>query len=181
MREWHKYTKADGSIEIVEWVDGWGERLIAAQVRPQDVDLILMAPKRTALDVVGQQLTEQVNDLRLQLAAAHELINNIKQSTADACQSVQDEIRAGATFENIPLAISARIALAWLEIEREATVVTAHERVKEAGEALIERLERSHICPCCGFGTNIHGEPFHGTGCTLEAFRAVLREGATKQ
>ena len=43
-------------------------------------------------------------------------IRDIKQAAVDACQSVQDEIEAGATFVNIPLAIASRMALAWLAI-----------------------------------------------------------------
>ena len=44
-------------------------------------------------------------------------VRDIKQAAVDACQSVQDEIEAGATFANIPLAIASRMALAWLDIE----------------------------------------------------------------
>lgn len=44
-------------------------------------------------------------------------VRDIKQAAVNACQSVQDEIEAGATFANIPLAIASRMALAWLELE----------------------------------------------------------------
>jgi hypothetical protein len=44
-------------------------------------------------------------------------VRDIKQAAVNACQSVQDEIEAGATFTNIPLAIASRMALAWLDIE----------------------------------------------------------------
>ena len=44
-------------------------------------------------------------------------VRDIKQAAVDACQSVQDEIEAGAAFVNIPLAIASRMALAWLDIE----------------------------------------------------------------
>lgn len=44
-------------------------------------------------------------------------VRDIKQAAVDACQSVRDEIEAGATFVNIPLAIASRMALAWLDIE----------------------------------------------------------------
>lgn len=47
-------------------------------------------------------------------------MRDIKQAAVDACQSVQNEIEAGATFANIPLAIASRMALAWLDIEDRA-------------------------------------------------------------
>lgn len=41
----------------------------------------------------------------------------VKQAATDACQSVYEEWRAGAVFENMPLAIASRMALAWMDLE----------------------------------------------------------------
>jgi len=41
----------------------------------------------------------------------------IKQAVQDALESVDRELREGATFPNTLLAVSARIALAWIDID----------------------------------------------------------------
>lgn len=51
-------------------------------------------------------------------AALQEEIAEIKQAANDACQSVYEEWRAGTAFENMPLAIASRMALAWMDLEQ---------------------------------------------------------------
>lgn len=51
------------------------------------------------------------------------IIEQVKQAAVDACQSVWEEHRAGAEFGNMPLAISARMALAWQDMPRTPTIV----------------------------------------------------------
>jgi hypothetical protein len=45
-------------------------------------------------------------------------VEAIKQTVMEALESVDQEQRAGAQFDNILLAVSARIALAWIDLER---------------------------------------------------------------
>ena len=46
--------------------------------------------------------------------------NNLMQAVQDAFESVDKELRDGTTFPNTLLAVSARIALAWMDIDKEA-------------------------------------------------------------
>jgi len=75
----------------------------------------LQASATLAVVVEGQ---EQVSGL---MPAAAEpcltRIETVKQAANDACQSVYEEWRNGATFENMPLAIASRMALAWMDLE----------------------------------------------------------------
>ena len=66
-------------------------------------------------------------------------MRDIKQAAVDACQSVQNEIEAGATFANIPLAIASRMALAWLDIERRQGEVEIR---ADRAQALFRQIRR---------------------------------------
>ena len=59
------------------------------------------------------------DDLQRQLMVAATREMAIKQAVQDAFESVDMELRRGTTFPNVLLAVSARIALAWIDIDKE--------------------------------------------------------------
>jgi hypothetical protein len=62
------------------------------------------------------RLLEEAQALMRPQGAWEAHISLIKQSVMEALESVDQEHRAGAQFDNILLAVSARVALAWMDI-----------------------------------------------------------------
>jgi hypothetical protein len=62
--DWRKHVKADGSIDIHEWVEGWGVNLIAENVKPGYADIIILAPKLIELAQLAVASTDAIVSAR---------------------------------------------------------------------------------------------------------------------
>jgi hypothetical protein len=110
-----------------------------AQVRIAELEAIVVKERARADRAVAElktrtqdftRLIEEAQTLMRPQAEWEQEIAAIKQAVIDALTSVDQEQRAGAVFDNPMLAVSARCALAWIDLDRAALAARAG-----AGEA----------------------------------------------
>jgi hypothetical protein len=108
--------------EALDFLDGahfenYSGQIIAEHAN-KNRDIIVCDLGCTCGEVASKNADEYGEVLVTLLNGAREAVAKLaayRQSVIDAFQSVDEEMRGGAKFENPLLAVSSRIALAWIE------------------------------------------------------------------